>query len=455
MLASPILIVGRDRSCREIAIQRLRSRGIQVREVSDRSHVQPALSDPPALVIVGCGKMDPWSDIELARQVREADARVAMMLVVVESSEELAIAALRLGVKEYLKPPFDGDVLAEAVDRCLGVTKHHVARKEQSPAHNETPLIGDCKLMRDLRGRLLKIAGTDVNVLLTGATGTGKELAAQMIHRNSRRSGNPLVYINCAAIPSALLETELFGHEKGAFTGAFAMREGKLSYAKGGTVLLDEIGDMKLSAQARILRAIESRQIERIGGNRPIHLDVRIIAATSHNLEKMVSENRFRPDLYYRLNIARVELPNLRDRKEDLDCLFRYYFHELGQRFDKDLEGFSAEVAAALANYEWPGNVRELRNLVESLMVTCSSRTATMRDLPENFQRVLLGQTRKPVSEKSKILKALTSCQWNKSKAADQLHWSRMTLYRKMKLHNITGKGERQDVTESDSLSYI
>jgi two-component system, NtrC family, response regulator AtoC len=289
--------------------------------------------------------------------------------------------------------------------------------------------------MLAVKAYLPKVAAADCSVLVTGETGTGKERVAEWIHRHSRRSDRPLVTINCAAIPEGLLESELFGYERGAFTGAHAAYAGKLRQAEGGTLLLDEIGDMDQAAQAKILRAIEAREVQSLGGHRAVPLDVRVLAATNQDLDGLMVRNRFRRDLYYRLNVARVHLPPLRERVEDILPLFAHYLAEMNARLGLAVGIPSREAVSWLLDYDWPGNVREIRNVIEALFINPPEGPITLADLPACVRgRVADGPGR---SERDRVLAALFEVNWNKSKAAAVLHWSRMTLYRKMAKHGI------------------
>ena len=276
-----------------------------------------------------------------------------------------------------------------SVDRCLAdilpwepAATHDTAA---SSVMGVQQMLGKSLCMQALRGYIAKVASTDSNVLLTGETGTGKELAAELIHRSSRRRQSPFVCINCAAIPDTLLESELFGYERGAFTGAHAFKEGTLKLADGGSVFFDEIGDMSLYAQAKILRAIESKEVHRLGGKASIPLNVRLIAATNQDLERLVAEGKFRTDLYFRLNVARIHLPPLRDHKEDIPPLCEHHIRELNRQFGLEVEGFSEEAFAYVLRYNWPGNVRELKNFIEATFVNLPSRRISLMDLPDHF----------------------------------------------------------------------
>ena len=277
--------------------------------------------------------------------------------------------------------------------------------------------------------------------MITGDTGTGKELAAELIHRHSQRRHAPFVRVNCAALPDTLIESELFGHEKGAFTGAITAQRGKFEQAHEGTIFLDEIGDMPMAAQAKILRVLENKEVYRIGGTRRIPLDVRVIAATKQRLEEMVEAKTFRDDLYYRLNVARIDLPPLKERKEDVPLLLAQYLHEMNGRFQRHIQCFSADALAICAAYHWPGNIREARNVVEASFLHLPDIPVEELDLPPVFCERLRQAAQLPDDERNRLLAALWATNWNKSKAAERLSWSRMTLYRKMQKYQISSAG--------------
>ena len=292
-------------------------------------------------------------------------------------------------------------------------------------------------MARNMRSLLARVAPADCNVLITGETGTGKELVADLIHRNSPRASRPFVCINCAAIPDGLVESDLFGYERGAFTGAATTTDGKLKHADGGSVFLDELGEMSLHAQATLLRAIESRRIYRVGGHQQIPLDVRVLAATHQHLEKRVAQGTFRQDLYYRLNVARIDVPPLRERRADVRNLLVHYVACFNKGFARDNVGFSEAVLAKLLRYDWPGNVRELRNFVESTFVYSKERVFSWADIAPHFLAIL-HESAPLESERDRITNALKDCGWNRSLAARQLQMSRMTLYRKLVKNGIT-----------------
>jgi DNA-binding NtrC family response regulator len=383
--------------------------------------------------------------LRIVEEVRGLNRFVPAIAIMRDSSEELAVAALRAGVSDYFRHPVPFDDLLASIERCLiGVIPRDTAGVVDptipSP-FQAARLVGDSPTMREIKTYIGRVASTDSNVLITGETGTGKELVAASIHRSSPRRRLPFVCINCAAIPDTLLESELFGHERGAFTGAHTAREGRVQQADGGTVFFDEIGDMSLPAQAKILRAIESKEVHRVGGRGRCAVNARVIAATNLDLERKVAEGQFRPDLFYRLNVARIHLPSLRERKDDLPILLDHYLREFNRQFRREVEGFTTEAFESLLRYEWPGNVRELRNLIEAIFINLPAGRITFADLPEPFRRRIGETAGLPKDERNQVLSALFTANWNKSKAAAQLRWSRMTLYRKMAKYRLLEAG--------------
>jgi DNA-binding NtrC family response regulator len=380
----------------------------------------------------------------LATKLRAGDAQLPVILVVQAGSEALAIEALRAGIKDYLKKPCSPGDIADAVVTRLAAAERD-SRTRRTPRSDAPHIVGASVAVMEIRSYLARVAASDTNVLITGETGTGKELAAASIHNWSPRANKRMVSINCAAIPEALLESELFGYERGAFTGAATSRAGQLQIACGGTVLFDEIGDMGPLAQAKILRAIECKEVFPLGGNRPTPLDVRIVAATNQDLERRVEDGAFRKDLYYRLNVARIHLPALRERREDIPLLLGHYVAEMNMRFHRDVEGLTDEAHAHLMRYDWPGNVRELRNLVESVFVTLRGTRIGIDDLPAAVRaRADLAPAVGAGGERERLVSALFATNWNKSLTAEKLQWSRMTVYRKIAKYRLA-RGPEDD----------
>jgi DNA-binding NtrC family response regulator len=353
-----------------------------------------------------------------------------------------------------LKKPFSSEQLLTRVSDCtadkLVVTPSPNGKTRHDNLSGFERMVGESPAMQSVKPYISQVAATDSTVLITGESGTGKELVAELIHGNSPRKGRQLVCVNCAALPDSLLESELFGYERGAFTGATTSQRGKFELAESGTILLDEIGDMNFYAQAKILRAIESKEIFRLGGNKSIPLNVRIIAATNQDPECLIAEKRFRLDLYYRLNVARIHLPPLRDRKEDILYLLDHSIRDMNRRFGRSVEGFTEEALACLLSYDWPGNVRELKNLCEAIFINLPTKNISFLDLPPLYQKRLKEVAAFHQSERDKLLSALFATHWNVSKAARKLNWSRMTIYRKLEKYQLKKPPTTEDDTPQD-----
>jgi DNA-binding NtrC family response regulator len=409
--------------------------GWETAEVSAESELLARIERREAnLVVIGATAALNRAGIALTRSIRLRDPRCAVVLLSETSSEAFALEAMRAGASDLLPSTASRQEIAEAVGRLAGSGER--AADDRAPLAGGGRMIGASVSARGVRESIRNAAATDSNVLITGETGTGKELVAELIHRNSARASRPMVCINCAAIPDTLLESELFGYERGAFTGAVTSTPGKLEQAAGGTIFFDEIGDMTPYAQAKILRAIESREIHRLGGRRPIRLDVRVIAATNRDLDELAMHDTFRKDLYFRINVARVHLAPLRERQSDIPPLIDHYVREFNRTFRNDVCDVDPETLARLLGYAWPGNVRELRNVIESVFGSRPAARIVWMDLPEWLRRRLGEQAIAP-GEQERIISALAATNWNKSKAAASLHWSRMTLYRKLAKYQI------------------
>jgi DNA-binding NtrC family response regulator len=390
--------------------------------------------ESPDLIISYVSGEHPEEGLELIRRIQQRGLRRPIILITSHSTEEMAVEALRLGVSDYLKLPVVPQDLVSSIDRGLSCPRFisGAGRGATAPdLADETRMVGRSPSIVGIAAYLRKVALTDFTVLIAGETGTGKELVVNLIHQHSPRSQKPLVVINCAAIPDTLLESELFGHERGAFTGAYARQPGAIQAANGGTLFLDEIGDMSPSAQAKILRVIENKEVCPVGGRKSIPVNVRFIAATNKNLEQMVEAGEFRADLYYRLNLVRIFIPPLRERKEDIGLLLDHYRRILNRKFGRQVEGLTEEAMDTLRGYDWPGNVRELKNFLEATFINARKRIG-VNDFPPFFSKQLQETGSSPLHERNRLLKALFDTNWNKARAAQQLQWSRMTLYRKM-----------------------
>lgn len=441
MKASTILVVERNDTLRKKLKQVLLQDGYHSIESSNTTEALGIIQHRVIHLVI-LGSLEGGRDrFQIAQEIRQRNSAIPLILITHDSTEEIAIAAIKFGISDYFKQPVSFEEFAESVRQCLpGASSHPSFGTQGTPRQHlfdAEKFIGDCLPMREIKTYIRKVARTDSNVLITGETGTGKELTAELIHKNSPRNKHPFVCINCTAIPDSLLESELFGCERGAFTGADTLREGKLKQAEGGTVFLDEIGDMSIYHQAKILRVIESKQVQRLGGKGNIPLNIRIIAATNKNLEQMVSEGTFRKDLYYRLNVANIHLPPLKQRRDDIPVLLDHYVRELNNRFGHTIKGFSAHALKFFHSYDWPGNIRELKNLLESIMVNTDAGWISFQDLPESFRSRIIDTKISSEDEKDRLLAILLSTNWNKAEAARKLHWSRMTLYRKIERYQI------------------
>lgn len=393
----------------------------------------------PDLVIVDSGTDSDARVLASIGEIKGKSPTLPIFLIARKSTETLAIGALKAGVDDYFKIPFSADDIIAGIHRKMSF---HVGREPSCKKEVcfSAKMVGSSRAMDDLKGLLERVSMVDSTVLITGETGTGKELAAGLIHANSARVQQSMVSVNCAALPDNLVESELFGYERGAFTGAVAMTRGRFEQAHGGTVFLDEISEMSPFAQAKILRVIEDKQVSHLGGSTPIPLDFRLIAATNQDPELLIEEGTFRDDLFYRLNVARVHMPSLREHRADIPLLVEHGIRRLNRKFCRSVKGLSAEAMDALMRYRWPGNVRELMNLLEATYINMPADRISFADLPPQYRRYLAASRQMPDDERARVLTALMETNWNKSTAAKKLNWSRMTLYRKMTKHRIVEK---------------
>jgi DNA-binding NtrC family response regulator len=417
--------------------------GCRVREVNGlASLLDPRRVSTAALVLIGVSPAQERETLETVEHLRSVDRALPLVFVVTSGSEALAVGALRAGVNDYFREPFNHAALTVSVKRIISEAGRATGDSRDSGQGSAAlKLVGSSRCIRGIEDYLRKVAARDVTVLITGETGTGKELVASQIHAMSRRGRGRFVSVNCAAIPEGLFESELFGHESGAFTGALGSRPGLLQVANQGTVFLDEVGDMGLVAQAKVLRAIESKEVYRVGGKKAIPLDVRIVAATNQDLERCVDDGRFRKDLYFRLNVVRVHLPPLRERRSDVVSLLDHYLREFNRSGEARVDGFSDDALDALQGYDWPGNVRELKNMVEALFVSPPAHRVGVADLPESFRQRLGRVSSLSGADRRRLVEALFAANWNKSQAAAMLHVSRMTVYRKIAKYSVLRTG--------------
>jgi len=385
-MTASILVVDDERTI-GIAIQRLLGgRGYAVETALSGEEAIRHLESTACHLVITDLNLKQLSGMDLLRWVKAHRPETAVIMITAYGSEKIAVEAMKLGAADYVPKPFDNDELELVVDRVLeSLTLRRDLRLLQekvADAYRFENIIGKSAAMQRVFDVIRKVADTDLTVLIRGASGTGKELVANAIHYNSPRRGKPLIKVNCAAVSRELVESELFGHERGAFTGAVSAREGKFEIADGGTLLLDEIGDMGLETQAKILRVLQERELERVGGNRTIKVDVRLLAATNQDLEAKVQAGSFREDLYYRLRVVPISLPALGERREDLPLLIEHFLGAVSTRLQRAPKPIGAEAYRALLVHEWKGNVRELEHAIEQAVVLASGAEIGLDDFP-------------------------------------------------------------------------
>jgi len=381
-----ILVVDDEPAQRELVSGFLRKRGFEVDEAAGGQAALARFTQEPFDLVLTDQRMPDLSGLDLLQRLRAVTPEAAVIVMTAYGTIETAVGAIKAGATDYLSKPINLDELLHRIERVrerqrlLGENRELRAALEER--HRVEGIIGDSGRMQEVLSLVRRVAPSDATVLIRGESGTGKELIARAIHHASPRAGGPLVAVNCAALPEGLLESELFGHEKGAFTGAAASRKGRFELADGGSIFLDEIGDLPLHLQVKLLRVLQERQFERVGGTRTIPVDVRVLAATHRNLEALVREGRFRDDLYYRINVVTLLLPPLRERREDLSPLIEHFLTRFAGKNGKTIRGLTREARDALLRYDYPGNVRELENLIERAVVLTRDEVIGKSDLP-------------------------------------------------------------------------
>jgi DNA-binding NtrC family response regulator len=391
-------------------------------------------------------KMRGTDGIELQRRMHEIDPEMVVIIMTGYASVETAVAALKNGAYDYVTKPLDPDDIAHQIQKALShrkVERENVRLRETVAEVQRPPdLVGQSQAMQKVFDAIETVAPTDATVLITGESGTGKEIVARAIHGGSPRKFQPLVAIHCGALTETLLESELFGHEKGAFTGAQYRKKGKFEIAEGGTVFLDEIGDISLKTQTDLLRVLQEREIVRVGGNQPFKVDFRCVAATNKDLELLIEEGKFRPDLFYRLNVFRIEIPPLRDRKDDIPLLVEHFVQKFSLAMNKRITRVAPAAMYQLQQYAWPGNVRELENAVERAMVVAQEPELREPDFILKA-RAANGAESKTLDdmEKAHILRVLEECGGNQTRTAEVLDIDRVTLHNKLKKYGWSRNG--------------
>jgi DNA-binding NtrC family response regulator len=335
-------------------------------------------------------KMPTMDGLQLLQELKNFDPALPIIVITAYGTVESAVQALRAGAYDYITKPFENDeirlTVAKAFERERLLAENRYLHEELEGRYSFSGIIGSSESMNQVFEMSSSVASSNASVLITGESGTGKELIARSIHYNSSRKDKPFIVLNCAALPENLIESELFGHEKGAFTGATNAKKGRFELAHEGTLFIDEVGEMNPSIQVKLLRVIQEQEFERVGGSRTIHCDVRIVAATNKNLSEAVSDNTFRDDLYYRLNVINIHMPPLRDRREDIESLARHFLERYAAETGKKISDISPRALSCLLAYDWPGNVRELQNVIERAVVLARGESLTPLDFPQNLQ---------------------------------------------------------------------
>lgn len=448
MLRYRILVVDDQESQREMLGGHLKNKGYAVTtaesgesalEICQRNFFEVALLDL---------KMPGLSGLDLLNRLKEINPDTISIIITAYGSIESAVEALKSGAFDYITKPINNleelDLIIEKALETHSLLRENRALKEELEKFaGKLEIIGESRQIKEVLSTVARVAPSDANVLLTGESGTGKELFARAIHQASGRTKGTFVAVSCAALPETLLESELFGHQKGAFTDAKSKRAGRFELAHGGTLFLDEIGDVPVSTQVKLLRVIETKEYHPLGSEKTYLADVRIIAATNQNLEEKIKEGTFREDLFFRLNVVGIEVPPLRDRKADISLLTDYFLRELSEKNRKKISGITPEVKDLLLRYHWPGNVRELENVLERAVVMCRGEVIDVGDLPPQLsEKATVGEETKPTGtlremEKEYISKALEATSWNFSEAAAILGIHRNTLRLKLKEYGI------------------
>lgn len=441
-----ILLVDDERHSREAMADWLESEGFDVIAVSDGQQALQHIHDGIAVIVTDL-KMPKTDGLELLRIAKQQAPHAAVILVSGYGTVETAVEALKEGAFDFLSKPINAEELTQRIRMAL--EKQSMAAEiarlhgELNERHGFENIIGKSQAMREVFEKVRLVADTRSTVLIVGESGTGKELVARAIHRNSSRRKHPFVPVNCAAIPDTLVESELFGYEKGAFTGATGPKRGLFQAADTGTLFIDEIGELQPGLQAKFLRALENRKIMPVGSTHEVEVDVRLVAATNRNLQQQVREGQFREDLYYRLKVVELRLPPLRERPEDIPLLIRHFVDEISSENGRPVKDIAPDAVAALEAYDWPGNIRELRNLLESVIVLSVKDSIELSDLPEQISKVTSaravikpGMTMADI-EKEAIRRTLEQTGGRRNETAKILGISVRTLHRKIKEYRL------------------
>ncbi|MEE9122374.1 MAG: sigma-54 dependent transcriptional regulator [Syntrophobacteria bacterium] len=453
-LSSPgsILVVDDDRAHRTMLRTLLGGWGYAVQEADDGARAIEKVHEKSYDLILMDVRMVEVSGLEALSEIRNFNPAIPIIIMTAYSSVETAVEALKKGAYDYLSKPLDFDELELAIGRAMDHTRlkeeNRALKERLGVGFNTGDIIGRSRVMVELLETVALVAPTEATVLITGESGTGKELIASAIHVNSPRREKPFIQLNCAAITETLLESELFGHEKGAFTGADRRKEGRFRLAHSGSIFLDEVSEMSVAMQAKLLRVLQEKEIQRVGGEEVLRVDVRVMAATNRDLKAEIKGGRFREDLYYRLNVVTLAVPALRERREDIPLLAQHFLNTFAEKNRKQIKGFTPQAMDRLVRYDWPGNVRELMNAVERGVILCRGDYVSEMDFPLSVSDVLAPE-QEPVREelladlpleeveKVTILKTLESAGGNKSETARRLGITRRTLHKKLKKYGV------------------
>jgi DNA-binding NtrC family response regulator len=438
-----ILVVDDEYSVRDSLAEWFKKDGYRTGSAKDANEALQLLQQAPWDVVLLDIKMPGMDGLELQRRIRQIDPELTVIMITAYASVDTAVQALKEGAFDYITKPIDPDELSHLVRRA---TEQRRLRAENVRLRESvellaapSPIVGESPQMRKVLELSRTVAETDATVLIRGESGTGKELIAQCIHAYSARRYFPIVPVNCGALPQSLLESELFGHEKGAFTGAQYRRKGKLEMADGGTLFLDEVGTLSPQTQVDLLRVLETKEFTRLGGSKPIHVEFRVICATNQDLEQLVKEGPFREDLYFRLNVFTIFIPPLRERPEDIPLLAKHFLEKYALQMNRAFTEFSPQAMDVLVRYQWPGNVRELGNAVERAAVVGKPPTIRAEDLPLQLTTQPTQPTNDSLSavERTHVQLILERTGWNITRSAEILGIDRVTLYNKIKKHGL------------------
>ncbi len=455
-----VLIVDDDKNTRDGLQRALRlSYDVLTAESGERALV--LLGDEEVDILLSDVRMPGMDGLTLLQRARARQPALVPILLTAYGNVEIAVEAMKAGAYDFLMKPVNLDHLDMLLQRVLRSrdveAENRQLREQLDDKFGLESLVGSAPVMQDLFAVIRQAAPTQATVLVQGESGTGKELVAHAIHRLSTRVKGPFVAVHCAALSDTLLESELFGHEKGAFTGAMARRKGRFEMADGGTLFLDEISEINASVQVKLLRVLEERCFERVGGDAPVEVDIRLVAATNRNLREWVEQGKFREDLFFRLDVVNITLPPLRDRLDDIPVLCSHFIREFSGKNNKPVEGITSDAVALLAGYRWPGNVRELRNTIEKMVVLSRGDRLTARDIPPNIRSEIKGSVSAVVlpaasgggggrsladAERAMILAAIDRAGGNRTKAAEALGISRRTLHRKLRQYEEEDRGK-------------